>query len=209
MSTDHRSLLLNANRRLGAALVEINLVTIEDLEKAHERFLEIIATDQPRQSTVLGILADEMKVLSEEDVLLHLVESESIGLVDLREYEVSEELKKGLDRGAAWATWSVPFDQEEDFTFIATAYYLSPAVRNYWEKQFAGPVLWYGTTLESIADFLDRAPIEGANLLSSFVVKTPMAVAKPGSSKAPFPFSLGKSASPVLPFSTKSAASGS
>ncbi len=121
---------MNANRRLGAALVDHNLVNIEDLEKANERMLEIVASNQPRQSTVLGILAYEMKVLKEDDVLAHLVESEGIGLVDLREYDVSEDLKKNMDRGAAWATWSVPFDQEEDFTFIATAYYLSPAVRN-------------------------------------------------------------------------------
>ncbi len=181
MSSEHRSLLMNANRRLGAGLVEHNLVKIEDLERANERLLEVVATNQPRQSTVLGILAFEMKVLREDDVLAHLVESESIGLVDLREYEVSDELKKTMDRGAAWATWSVPFDQEEDFTFIATAYYLSPAVRNYWEKQFAGPVLWYGTTLEGIADFLER--IEGdisGSTRSPFASKLPV-TAKSGS----------------------------
>ena len=185
MSTEHRSLLMNANRRLGAALVDHNLVKIEDLEKANERLLEIVGTNQPRQSTVLGVLAYEMKVVREEDVLSHLVESESVGLVDLREYDVSEDLKKNMDRGAAWATWSVPFDQEEDFTFIATAYYLSPAVRNYWEKQFPGPVLWYGTTLESIADFLERADAEASNTRSPFVAKTP-AAAKAGSTTPPF-----------------------
>ncbi len=161
---------MNANRRLGAALVDHNLVNIEDLEKANERMLEIVASNQPRQSTVLGILAYEMKVLKEDDVLAHLVESEGIGLVDLREYDVSEDLKKNMDRGAAWATWSVPFDQEEDFTFIATAYYLSPAVRNYWEKQFSGPVLWFGTTLEGVADFMERLEAEIANTRSPFPV---------------------------------------
>jgi hypothetical protein len=203
MSTEHRSLLMNANRRLGAALVDHNLVKIEDLEKANERLLEIVATNQPRQSTVLGILAYEMKVVREEDVLSHLVESESVGLVDLREYDVSEDLKKGMDRGAAWATWSVPFDQEEDFTFIATAYYLSPAVRNYWEKQFPGPVLWYGTTLESIADFLERADAESANTRSPFAAKTPVAAPKTGTTKPPFPSSTSKGSSTAKPFPAK------
>jgi hypothetical protein len=199
MSTEHRSLLMNANRRLGAALVDHNLVKIEDLEQANERLLEIVATNQPRQSTVLGILAYEMKVVREDDVLTHLVESESIGLVDLREYEVSEDLKKTMDRGAAWATWSVPFDQEEDFTFIATAYYLSAAVRNYWEKQFTGPVLWFGTTLEGIADFLERIEGESSNTRSPFASKT--IAAKTGttppipptkSTAKPFPKSVAK-----------------
>lgn len=58
---------MNANRRLGAALVEHNLVQIEDLEQAKERRLEIVATNQPRQSTVLGVLADERKVVREDD----------------------------------------------------------------------------------------------------------------------------------------------
>lgn len=182
LSTEHRSLLMNANRRLGAALVDQNLVKIEDLEAANERLLEIVATNQPRQSTVLGILAYEMKVLREEDVLTHLVESESVGLVDLREYDVSEDLKKTLNTGAAWATWSVPFDQEEDFTFIATAYYLSPAVRNYWEKQFPGPVLWFGTTLEGVADFLERMDADVSGTRSPFASK-PVS----GGTKAPFP----------------------
>jgi hypothetical protein len=191
MSTEHRSLLMNANRRLGAALVDHNLVKIEDLETANERLLEIVATNQPRQSTVLGILAFEMKVVREDDVLTHLVETESIGLVDLREYEVSEDLKKTMDRGAAWATWSVPFDQEEDFTFIATAYYLSAAVRNYWEKQFAGPVLWFGTTLEGIADFLERIDGESSNSRSPFASKTPPIPPTKSTSK-PFPKPLEK-----------------
>ena len=83
-------------------------------------------------------------------------------MVDLRSYDTSDELKKTLDIDACWATWSVPFDREEDFHFIATAYYLSPAVRTFWEKQFSGPILWFGTTLEGIADHLERLTAERA-----------------------------------------------
>ncbi len=147
---------MRANRLLGAGLVEHNLVKIEDLEKANERLLEIAATNQQRQTTVLGILAYEMKVIREEDVLQHLVESEGLGLVDLRTYDSPDDIKKTLVPGACWATWSIPFDKEEDFTFIATAYYLSPAVRTYWEKQVGGLILWFGTTLDAIADCLEK-----------------------------------------------------
>jgi|CZKI01.1.fsa_nt_gi hypothetical protein len=156
MSPENRSLLMRANRLLGTSLVEHNLVKVEDLEKANERLLELIATNQPRQATVLGVLAYEIKAFREEDVLQHIVETEGLGLVDLRAYDPPDEIKKGLDLDACWATWSVPFDLEEDFMFIASAYYLSPAVRTYWEKRFAGPLLWYGTTLEGIGEQLDR-----------------------------------------------------
>jgi hypothetical protein len=147
---------MRANRLLGANLVEQNLVKIEHLESANERLLELLNNDNPRQSTVLGVLAYEMKVVKEDDILHHLVEDSGLGLIDLRNYDASEELKKKVDLGACWATWSVPFDRDEDFHFVATAYYMSPAVRTYWEKHFNGPVLWYCTTLEMIADYLEK-----------------------------------------------------
>ena len=147
---------MRANRLMGAALVEHNLVKIEDLESANEKLIELVASDQPRQTTILGILAYDMKVLKEDEVLHHVVESEGVGLVDLRDYDVPDESKKNLDLGACWATWSVPFDREEEFYFVATAYYLSPAVQTYWEKQLGGPILWFGTTLEGIADYLEK-----------------------------------------------------
>ena len=156
MANEHRSLMMRANRLLGANLVEMNLIKIQDLENANDRLLEITANENARQSTVLGILAYEMKVLNEEDVLHHLVEDNGVGLVDLRNYEGSEELKKKLDIGACWATWTVPFDQDEGFYFLATAYYMSPAVRTFWEKQLDAPILWYGATLEMLGDYLEK-----------------------------------------------------
>src|SRR5882757_1856254 len=134
MSTpaEHRSLMMRANRLLGANLVEQNLVKIEHLEAANERLLEAVASNNVRQSSVLTILAYEMNVVKEDDVLHHLVEDHGLGLIELRNYEGSEELKKKLDTGPCWATWTVPFDKDEDFYFIATAYYMSPAVRTYW-----------------------------------------------------------------------------
>ncbi len=148
--------MMRANRLLGAALVEHNLVKIEDLEAANEKLIELASGDQPRQSTILGILAYDAKVLKEDDVLHHLVESEGLGLVDLQSYEVPEDAKKATEPGMCWATWTVPFDHEEDFWFVASAYYLSPAVRSHWEKQLEGQILWYGTTLESIAEYLEK-----------------------------------------------------
>ena len=155
MTPEHRSLLMRANRLLGGALVEHNLVKLDDLEKANERLLEVVAGNQPRQATVLGLLCFESKVLNEEDVLHHVIETSGIGLVDLRSYDTPDDAKKDLDLGACWATWSVPFDREEEFTYIATAYYLSSAVRTYWEKKCDGPIIWFGTTLEIIGDYLE------------------------------------------------------
>jgi hypothetical protein len=185
MSTEHRSLLMRANRLLGAALVDNNLIKLEDLEKANERLLEVLAASQPRQSTVLGILAYEMKVVREDDVLQFIVESEGAGLVDLRNYDTSDEIRKSLDVGACWATWSVPFDREEEFYFVATAYYLSPAVRSFWEKQFGAQIIWYGTTLDVIADYLEKLEGDQASALAAAGgTRSPFSAPD---SQAPFP----------------------
>lgn len=157
MNPEYRPIVMRANRLLGAALVEHNLVKIEDLEKANERLLQVISDGENRQISLLGILVNDMRVLREEDVHSHLVETEALGLVDLTVYEINEELRKAWDIGACWATWSIPFDKEEGFVSIATCYWLSPAVRTYWEKIHGDNILWYGTSMEGIAELLDKA----------------------------------------------------
>ena len=155
MSPEIRSLLMRGNRLLGAQLVEHNLIKVDDLDAANEKLLDILETGSIRQRTLLGILAYDLSCLTEEDLLTYQVETEGTGVVDLRHYEVNEELVAQLNVEACWATWTVPFDKEEDVTYIATAYYLSPPVRRYWEKQFEGSVLWYGVTIEAVAEFLE------------------------------------------------------
>lgn len=147
---------MRSNRLLGSALVEHNLVKFEDLEAANERVLELAGQGDFRQASVLGVLVCEKKVLREEDVLHAVLEDPSVGVADLRHYDVPEEVRKGLDLGMCWATWTVPFDKEEDFWLVATAYYFSTAVRTHWEKKLGGPIIWHATTMDVIADFLER-----------------------------------------------------
>jgi hypothetical protein len=102
-----------------------------------------------------------------------------VGLPDFAHYEFNDGLKAGVDIDVAWATWSVPFDREEDVTFMATAYYLSPAVRKYWEDHYKGKVLWYGTTIEGIADLLENLQKERAAHPAAAVAAVIAAPAKP------------------------------
>jgi len=162
--SENRPLLMRANRLLGASLVEHNLVKIEHLEEANERMLEAAAANDRRKSSVLAILTNDMKVVREEDILQHLVETDGIGLVDLRNYEIADELRKSADLADCWATWTIPFDHEENFYFVATAHYLSPTVRTHWEKKLDGRVLWYGTTIDGIADHLEKIEAERIQL---------------------------------------------
>jgi hypothetical protein len=156
LTPEHRSLLMRSNRLLGATLVESNLVKIENLEAANERLLELIGGGDYRRSSVLAILAYELHVLNEFDVIHHVMDEHGTGLVDLRSYDVPEEVRAITDLGACRATWTVPFDCEEEVYFVATAYYLSPAVRAYWEKTLGGLIVWYCTSLEMLADYMDK-----------------------------------------------------
>lgn len=147
---------MRANRLLGAHLVEANLVKIENLEAANERLLELISMGDYRKGSVLSILAFELQVVKEGDVLQHVMDEHGVGLVDIRSYDVPEDLRNTVELGACWATWSLPFDREEDVYFVATAYYLSPAVRTYWEKTLGGPIVWFGTTQEMLSEYFEK-----------------------------------------------------
>jgi hypothetical protein len=155
MPAVNRPLLMRANRLLGGQLVEHNLITIEQLDQANGRLLELVGGENLRQASLLGILAYEQGVMKEEDLLRFQAERLGVGLVDLRHYEVNAETREGLDIPSAWATWTLPFDREEGRTFLASAYYLSPAVRKFWEDKIGGPVTWFGTTQELIAESLE------------------------------------------------------
>lgn len=151
---------MRANRLLGSALIEHSLVKFENLEAANERLLELSAKGDFRQASVLSILVNEKKVLKEEDVIHLAQEEQGLGAIDLRHYDVPEDIRKELDLSMCWATWTIPYDKEEDFHFLATAYYFSQAVRTYWEKKLKGPIIWQTTSMEVIADFLDRQQAE-------------------------------------------------
>lgn len=192
---EHRSLLMRANRLLGAGLIEHNLVKFEDLEPANERLLELLGAGEIRQASVLAILAYERKVLKEEDVLHHVIDDQGIGAVDLRNFDVSDEIRFSLDLGECWSTWTIPYDDEEEFHFVATAYYLSSAVREHWEKKLGRSIIWQATTMEVIADFLDKLQAERAEIEKATGVKTgsgsPLSASPLGGTRPPGPATPG------------------
>lgn len=160
-----KPLIMRANRLLGASLVERGLVTIEDLDAANERFLELLsnATGELRLS-LLSILLNEKQSLQEAKLMEHLIEEEGLGIIDIRNMEVPEELASACDKSECWATWTVPFDLVEDTRYLATAYYMSPAVRTYWEQKLPGNIVWFAAPLETITDYLETLEAEEAKV---------------------------------------------
>lgn len=167
--------MMRCNRQLGSALVEHNLVKLEELELANERLLEHVAAGELRQASLLSVLVYEQKVVHEEDILHHVVDDHGVGVIDLRGYDVPDDIRKELDPAECWATWSIPFDKEEDFYFVATAYYLSSAARAYWEKKLNAPIVWQATTMEIIGEILEKLQAERAEAAAKNAPPVPAA----------------------------------
>ena len=151
-----KPLIMRANRLLGASLVERGLVSIEALDAANERLLELLSNGSGElRVSLLSILINEKQSVSEHRLIEHIIEEEGLGIIDIRNMEVPEELVAITNRDECWATWTVPFDLVEDTRYVATAYYLSPAVRAYWEEKATGKIIWFAAPLDSITEYLE------------------------------------------------------
>ncbi len=162
-----KPLIMRANRLLGASLVERGLVSIEALDAANERLLELLSNSGGEQRvSLLSILVNEKQSLSEQAVIELLIEDEGLGLMDVRNIEVPEELVALTNCDECWATWTVPFDMVEDTRYVATAYYLSPAVRSYWEDKTTGKIIWFAAPLHTITEYLEALEAKAARAAS-------------------------------------------
>lgn len=56
-------------------------------------------------------------------------------------------------------------------------------MRAHWEKQLGGPILWFGTTLEGIADYLEKLATDPNNKPAA--AAAPAAPAAPTAAPAP------------------------
>ncbi len=162
--SEHRPIIMRCNRSLGAALVEANLITVEQLEDANEKLLHIMEKGSDKEICLLDILLHQTNALTIEDLFNHLVEERRVALLDPREIEINDDLKLSLTPGECWATWSVPFDRDEDVVSIVSAYAVCPAVRQHWEKRFGGTIVWFAATLDAVGDFLDKFEAERAGI---------------------------------------------
>ena len=60
-----------------------------------------------------------------------------------------------VDVDACYATRTLPFDQVEDIIFLATTYYLSNPVRDFWESKYEGTVVWMVAPFAEIEERLE------------------------------------------------------
>ncbi|QXD22734.1 hypothetical protein F7C95_12365 [Opitutia bacterium ISCC 51] len=156
-------IILRSNRFLGNNLVNHELITLDQLEEANNALLDKIDAQNVKEASLLRILMWELDMLKESDLINFLVDQYEIGLANMGFYsylgvEEGEEPLYSLED--CWATWTVPFDQENGFYFLATAYYLSQPVIDMWEEKLAGKILWFATELVGLSTLLENAEKE-------------------------------------------------
>jgi len=156
MGKENRGLVLRSNRFLANALSENGLVSGDDINEANEKLLEAIEAGNPRQISILNSLIYELKRLEEKDYIDFCLREHSIGLIALRNYRIRPIGNEMNDPDVCWATWTVPFDQVGDYYLVATAYYPSRPVVEYWEKIADLPIIWYGATIQCITESIDK-----------------------------------------------------
>ncbi|MGJ3241728.1 MAG: hypothetical protein ACFE0O_02050 [Opitutales bacterium] len=157
----NQALLLKANRLFGVSLVRQGLIADDALEEANGIFLESLHAEGGKTPSLLRVLLHETQQLDEAKLLAHLVDDHGLGLCQLSRYDCDAQAV--YRHGGLYAcklTATVPFDFVEGFTFIATAYYLSPPVRQFWQEWVDGPVIWYGAPFQEIQDNIEALEAE-------------------------------------------------
>jgi hypothetical protein len=154
-----RSLFIRGNRALGMALVQAGLITQQSLDDANARLIDCVRSDKFRGSGLLPILAHDLKVLSETQLLQYQAEH-GAGLIDLESYQTR--IPPTTDIAACWATWTLPIDEREGIHFLASAYYLSQPARAYWEQTLGNNLVWYAASLKVMIGAIERAETPAA-----------------------------------------------
>lgn len=149
-------LILRANRFLGAALVEAEMINFGDLEQASEFLLERLQSKDLSRTNVIAILQTDLRALNENDLIRLQVEQHNLSLfnVALSPPVVHPSIQKNV----CWATWTVPYDEQEGIWFLASAYYLSKPVRDFWEKRLDAPIEWSVAECRQIAEAIAKIP---------------------------------------------------
>lgn len=153
---EHRALILRGNRFLGSALVDKGMISMGDLEAANEKFMEAVQDPEVTSPSILSTLLFERKALEENTLIHYLVEESDLGLIDLNQVTLKSLRPINVDLSLCWATSTVPFDKVENTYLLATCYYLSAPVVKHWEEALGGRVIWYATTMSSMAQALER-----------------------------------------------------
>jgi len=153
----HKPLILRANRALGTSLVEVGLVSPQHLEVANEQLTELIQAGELKQASLLALLMRNTEELKESAIIDYQAQKLEKGLIDLENYNLERSFNFETNLAECWVTRTIPYDQQEEFVFMATNFYMSEPVIKFWESKYADSTLiWSVASTVSMIDALER-----------------------------------------------------
>lgn len=156
MDRKTRSLMIKSNRVLGTRLVEAGLTTVDDMDNANEVFISLARAGDIRRASLLRIMVYDHQSISEESLLDYQLENCPVGAVMIDNYNLEEELYSDIQLEQMRASWTLPIDRVGNRWFVASCYYLSDVVKEFWEEKLGGRINWYITTMSQLEKEFDR-----------------------------------------------------
>jgi hypothetical protein len=181
------SLMIKSNRVLGTRLVEAGLTTVEEMDKANEDFIGLARAKDIRRASLLRLMIYDHQSLAEESLLDYQLEHYPVGAVMLENYDIDEELYEGIPLELMRTSWTLPIDRVGNRWFLATAYYMSDVVRNFWEERLDGRINWYISSMSQLELEFEAIAAKQAELAAKQAAKQAAEQAakeQPESSKA-------------------------
>lgn len=151
----YRSLILRGNRALASTLLDKQIVSSEDIEKANEHLLEFMKKERYEDANLLKILTFKLDALDETKLLNQIAIEEKLSYVNLGTYDKAALSSTMVEYDLCRATWSIPFNNRENIHYVATANYLSEPIRKHWQETLRGYILWYLCSIETIENSLE------------------------------------------------------
>ncbi len=153
--------MIKSNRVLGTRLVEAGLTTVDDMDKANEVFISLARSGDVRRASLLRIMIYDHQSITEESLLDYQLEHCPVGAVMLENYNLEEELYADIPLELMRASWTLPIDKVGGRWFLASCYYLSDVVKEFWEEKLQARINWYVTTMGQLEREFDvRAAAE-------------------------------------------------
>jgi len=142
MDRETSKLLIKSNRVLGTRLVEAGLTKLEDMDTANESFITLARKKDIKRASLLRILIFDNQTLREESLLDYQIEEHNVGAIHLENYLLDDVLLLQQPFEIMRASWTIPIDFVNDRWFVASAYFLSDVVREFWEERLQGRIAW-------------------------------------------------------------------
>jgi hypothetical protein len=107
--------------------------------------------------SLLTILLHEQKAITEDTLFAYYHKQLKMGLVDPTHLEELPAGEMGYDLTLSRATLTIPFDRQDGFVCLASAYFLSAPVVKAWEAVYSEKLIWYAASVRGVLNYLERA----------------------------------------------------